>query len=412
VCDMLGRCDIDSGHPRYFGLFNPPSLPITVPADALVAMLNPQVGTRTHAPAANEIEQHVLGHLAMRIGFDPDTSSAHFTSGGQEANTTAMAAALHGKFPTLSKAGIRSLDGSPRLYASALAHHSLVKAARLLGIGEDAVRSVPTGDDGRMSLDALEARIAQDRRAGNLPFLIVATAGTTSTGAIDPLIGLVQIAKNHSLWLHVDAAWGGGALMSDHLRLYLEGIEHSDSVTWDAHKWLDVPMGAGMVFFRHGRPTEQLFTVHTGYVPQSREAVAEPYQNTFQWSRRFIGLKLFMALASLSAGGYGDMIDRQALVGERLRVRLRNDGWTMVNDTPLPLVCFRCPGAQAQSLTQTNQFVERVNDGGKVWISSIEMPNGESALRVCITSFDTREDDLDMLVSELDAARAEMDIWA
>ncbi|MGK0170585.1 MAG: aromatic-L-amino-acid decarboxylase [Gammaproteobacteria bacterium] len=119
-----------------------------------------------------------------------------------------------------------------------------------------------------------------------------------------------------------------------------------------------------------------------------------------------------MALASLSAGGYGDMIDRQALVGERLRVRLRNDGWTMVNDTPLPLVCFRCPGAQAQSLTQTNQFVERVNDGGKVWISSIEMPNGESALRVCITSFDTREDDLDMLVSELDAARAEMDIWA
>jgi glutamate/tyrosine decarboxylase-like PLP-dependent enzyme len=380
-------------------------LPITAAADALVSMLNPQVGTRTHAPAANEIEDHVLRCLAGRIGFDTDEYSGHFTSGGQEANTTAVACALARCFPEAPVVGLRGLSGQPTVYVSEHAHHSFHKAARLLGLGSGGVREIAADENGALDVGALNERLSADRAAGDLPFMVVGTAGSTGVGSIDPLGPLTELRDREHLWLHVDAAWGGGALMSDKLRGHLAGIEHADSVTWDAHKWLSVPMGAGMLFFRKGMPGADVFNVATGYVPAPRDGGVEPYLHTFQWSRRFIGLKLFMALAELGLDGYAQQVEHQCEVADALRVRLRAAGWNVVNRTPLPLVCFTHERL-AGDPDLTGRLVDAVLAGGQAWVSRVLTPDGRAAVRAAITSYQTTEPDLDMLVEALDAGLA------
>lgn len=395
VLGLLEAHDLDSTHPRYFGLFNPAALPIGAVADALVAMLNPQVGTRGHAPAAVALEDHALAFFAARIGYDVSRSDAHFTSGGQEANTTAVAVALNHVFPNVAVEGVRALSGQPTLYVSDAAHHSFQKAAKLLGLGVTAVREVASGADGAMSVEALAEAVMRDRNAGALPFLVVGTAGSTGTGSIDQLAQIADVAEREELWFHTDAAWGGGALMSDRLRQLFAGIERADSVTWDAHKWLSVPMGAGMVFFRERADTANVFSVTTGYVPTVGDQGGEPYLRTLQWSRRFIGLKVLMALAQLGLSGYQRMVEHQVEMGDLLRDKLLQSGWQVRKDSALPVVCFEREGVDTEAV------VAALHARGQVWVSSIIYPHGASAIRACITSYDVRTADLDALVAEL-----------
>jgi glutamate/tyrosine decarboxylase-like PLP-dependent enzyme len=331
VTALLRRWSLHVTHPRYFGLFNPSALPITVVADALVAHYNPQVAAWHHGPVAHEMEQHVLRFLAARIGFAPDTTLAHFTSGGQEANHTAVIAALTQQFAAFGDNGLRALRGQPVFYISEESHHSFYKIAHGTGLGREAIRVVPVDDDLRMDVQAFDAAVAADRRAGLLPFLVVATAGSTSAGTIDPIPELGERARAHGLWLHVDAAWGGSALLSRQLRGHLAGIEAADSVTWDAHKWLSVPIGAGMFFCRHAEPVEKAFRVAASrYVPATVPGTRDHYTSSMQWSRRFIGLKLFMALAERGEAGYEQLIDHQTAMAEALRDKLQHQGWEIV----------------------------------------------------------------------------------
>lgn len=401
VASMLRETGLQSTHRRYFGLFNPPALPVTTLADALVAGFNPQLAVWAHSPAAHLIEQHTLEFLRARIGM-PEGTAAHFTSGGQEANATAMAAALGAAFPRVPDEGVRALPGAPVLYVSEQGHHSFQKVARQSGLGESAVRTVAVDERFRMAPEALRAAIVQDRRSGRLPFLAVGTAGTTGTGAIDPLPEIASVCRQEELWFHVDAAWGGTALLSPGLAPALDGIERADSVTWDAHKWLSVPVGAGMSFVRRPESLARMFHVDTGYVPPpSGELPAEPYVGTAQWSRRFIGLKLFMALAWLGADGYRALVDSMAATGERLRERLVDAGWELVNETPLPLVCTRRPEMGPDAVAD---IARRLQEGGRVWVSSVALPDGGAAIRACITSYATTDADLRVLVEELEAA--------
>lgn len=403
VTQMLRRWCIQVTHPRYFGLFNPSVRPISVAADTLVAAFNPQLAVWQHAPAANEIERFVLGYLLDRMGFDPGSAAASFTSGGQEANHTATIAALARQFPSISDAGLHGLDGQPTLYLSAEGHHSFHKAASCTGIGRSAVREIKTDDSLKLNVAALEETLHEDRQRGRLPFLVVATAGATGSGTIDPLPELGALCERHGLWFHVDAAWGGGALLSDKLRGALRGIERADSVTWDAHKWLSVPLGAGMFFCRSAAHLHHAFAVDTGYVPPGREDAADPYRTTLQWSRRFIGLKVFMALAELGAQGYAKQIDEQARMGDLLRLRLEESGWTVINDTPLPLVCFTHERVTSGAVA-TTRIVERVNGRGDAWISEVRLPRFGTALRATITSYLTNEEDVEILVAALESA--------
>ena len=247
--ELLREGTVHTAHPRYFGLFNPTPTFAGVLADALVAAFNPQLAATSHAPAAVAIERRVLAFLADRLGL-PDAVGT-FTSGGAEANLTAVLVGLERHLPEASEAGLAAVGAQPTLYASTEAHDSLVKVARMTGLGRNAVRSIPPS--GRLALDvgALRARIVRDRAAGKRPFLVIATAGSTAAGVIDPLPEIAALCEELDLDLHVDAAWAGAACLSPRLRPLLDGIERADSVTIDAHKWLSAPMGAGMFFTRH-----------------------------------------------------------------------------------------------------------------------------------------------------------------
>lgn len=395
---MMREWNLHTPHRRYFGLFNPDVIPVSIAGDALVAAFNPQLAAASHAPASVEIEAHVLRFIESLIGFPAEGGSSTFTSGGMEANHSAVLVALTRHFPRFAMEGAGSCGGAPRLYVSAEAHHSFIKIAHVCGIGRDAVQEVEVDSDLRMSIDSLGAKVAADRARGFRPFLIVATAGTTAAGAIDPLPEIAAFAREQQMWLHADAAWGGGALMSRALRPLLTGIEQADSVTFDAHKWLSVPMGAGMFFCKHREAVQATFGIRTSYMPRQGET-PDPHMNTLQWSRRSIGTKLFVALATLGRTGYEEIIDHQAAMGDALRVKLELAGWEVVNKTSLPLVCFKHPSLRSRA--DYLAFLERVYQLRSVWISVAELSHLGTVLRACITNYRTEEADLDELMSVL-----------
>jgi len=394
VADLLETGTLHPTHRRYFGLFNPGSSRAGVLGDGLAALYNPQVGAWWHSPAATEIEQLTLEHFRRRIGLESPEPAATFTTGGSEANLTAVLAALTRSFPRYGKEGL-SACGWPAFYGSDQAHDSFVKIAHATGLGRRALHRVRSDDRQRLDVDALREEIRRDRREGRSPFLVIATVGTTATGAIDPLPELAVLCRDEGLWLHADAAWGGLAVLSGSLRRHVAGIELADSVTWDAHKTLPVPMGAGMFFCRWRRSLEETFSVHTGYVPEPEPGTSEAYQHSIQWSRRFIGLKVFLTMAELGEAGVEALIDHQAAMGRLLRQSLTACGWRVTNDSPLPLVCFTRDGLSPDAI---GAIARAVATEGIAWISELRLPSGERWLRACITHHLTTAEDVQMLV--------------
>ncbi len=406
VADLLRAGIVHVTHPRYFGLFNPSVTAAGIVADGLAAAYNPQLAASSHAPAGVELERHVLRYLSSRLGFDPDTTAASFTSGGAEANHSAVVAALAVRVPGFVEGGLRAAPAPPVLVLSSEAHDSFRKAAQLSGLGREAVRVVATADDLTLDPGAVRAVLRAERANGRAPFLLVATAGTTAAGVIDHLLALVEVAREQGVWLHVDAAWGGAAVLSRRLRPHLAGIELADSVTWDAHKWLSVPMGAGMFFCRHPEAVARAFGLgETSYMPGAVAGTPDPYATTMQWSRRLIGLKVFMTVAALGEAGLEAVVNAMAEMGEELRRRLAAAGFRIVNVTPLPLACFTHPRLERGEVG-ASEVAARVQAAGRAWISSARIGNATDVLRACITSFRTTEADLDVLVDEVSRAMA------
>lgn len=410
VMGLLAHGGLHSIHRRYFGLFIPTVGTAGVAGDLLAALANPQVGAWWHAPAANEIESRALEFLCRRVGFDARTSCATFTTGGSESNLTAVLAALAHRFPGYGADGLVSLPRRPVLYASDQAHDSLAKVVRVVGLGQTSLRKVRSDGRGRLEVGELARRVEGDRREGYEPFLVVGTAGTTALGAIDPLGDLATYCEAEALWLHVDAAWGGLCLLSSRLRPELAGIERANSVAWDAHKTMPVPMGAGIIFLRGvegARGAESAFDVRTAYVPETVPGTVDLYRRSLQWSRRFIGLKVFLALAEGGASGLARLVEHQADMATLLRGQLTARGWTIVNDTPLPLVCFSHPSLQP-SCERVPALLDRVLSTGAVWLSEVRL-GSEHCLRACITNHGTGPDDVQALVDALGRAIDEGD---
>lgn len=401
---LLREWTVHVTHPRYFGLFNPSVRQASILADALVALYNPQLAAWSHAAAANEIERHTLKQFAGALGMDRDTAHANFTSGGAEANLSAVLVALAHQFPDAGETGLAGLPTRPAIYATGETHHSFVKISRMSGLGTNSIRQVPLTEKFTMDTAALEDQLRTDLDQGWHPLLIIGTAGTTSTGAVDPLPELAGIAADRGAWFHVDGAWGAAAVLSPRLRPELAGIERADSVTWDAHKWLSVPMGAGMFFCRHPESVRRAFAVSATYMPGKTGDSSDPYSVTAQWSRRAIGLKVFMALAEIGLDGYGDLIDRQTRMGDLLRERLSQTGWQIVNHTRLPVVCFTHPDIRA-GRCRTRDVLKTIYQRGRVWISDVVLEGQQRVLRACITSFQSNEEDVECLLEELEHAR-------
>jgi len=391
---MLRTWQVQVAHPRYLGLFNPAVTLPSVIAETLVAMYNPQLANWRTSPAGNEIERHTLGWLAAKFGLPSDTI-ATFTSGGTEANLSAVSVALQSAFPEYGEHGLRSLPARPSLYLTAEAHHGFNKIAHMTGIGRRAVRLVKTNRGLKLDVDSLCRQVRQDRTDGWAPFLVVGTAGVTGSGVIDPLPEIAQLCREEGLWFHADAAWGGAAVLAPALKKHLAGIEHADSITCDAHKWLSVPMACGMFFRRHRESVARAFHADVTYMPSKQSGpVFDPLTNSAQWSRRFIGLKLFLALANLGESGYATMIEHQARLGNVLRQALTASGWQIVNETPLPLVCF------TRRYLDPAAFLAALHQRQIAWMSVASI-DGAPVLRACITNFRTTEADIHRIVEEM-----------
>ena len=262
AADSLTKWQVHTAHPMYYGLFNPAPTTMGIAADTLVAAFNPQLAAWSHNPFAVEAERHIVLTFARRFGLPMADVEGTFTSGGMEANHTALLTALTDAFPSYPERGIRALDKQPVIYITSESHHSLTRAARICGLGSDAVRKFRSTMTCGYGSTTFRRRLAEDRDRGFSRFLIAATAGTTNAGVIDPLKEIASVAREEKLWFHVDAAWGGAAAFVPELRPLLSGIEDADSITFDAHKFLSVPMGAGS----SSRPIEY-WTAHSGFKP-------------------------------------------------------------------------------------------------------------------------------------------------
>ncbi|MGZ5969671.1 MAG: pyridoxal phosphate-dependent decarboxylase family protein [Polyangiales bacterium] len=398
VENQLREGQVHPTNPLYFGLFNQSPSPVAVAAEALVATYNPQLAAFSHAPWPVSIEAELVRAFGAKFGYAETEGS--FTSGGAEANVTAVLAALTHAFPSVTTRGVRSLERDPIVYVSAEAHPTVARAVRIAGLGSEAVRVIPADAKLRMKTASLREAAFRER-----PFLIVATAGTTSAGTVDPLPEIANIAEKAGCWLHVDAAYGGLAALVPELRPLLDGIERADSITFDPHKTLAVPMSAGMYLSRRVGTLAKTFADHAGYMP--RDASADPYAHSFAWSRRFNGLKVHVTIASRGWDGVAAMLRKQVALGERLREKLRASGWSLKNETKLPVVCFgddreaEPRGARVRSL----DAVARAVIAGGAWLSVTKLSTGVRALRACITNHETTEEHVDMLVALLDRAR-------
>lgn len=398
VEQMLRKWQVQVTHPRYFGLYNPSVTLASVVADTLVAMYNSQLANWRTSPAANEMERHTLAWLGERFGLPAD-SIATFTSGGSEANLSAVVVALTRTFPGYGEQGLRSLSGDPAIYLTGETHHGFNKIAHMVGLGRRNLRVVATDPGFKMDVDDLRRRVAEDRGNGLLPFMVIGTAGTTAAGIIDPLPEIGHFCKEQELWFHADAAYGGSAVVSPLLRHWIDGIEIADSITCDAHKWLSVPMGCGIFFCRHRDSVAQTFRSDVTYMPVKPEyedasATFNPLTHSAQWSRRFIGLKLFMALAEKGEGGYAAMLEHQVRMGDTMRDMLLACGWCILNSTPLPVICFTRDGLVP------SQLIAQLRERQIAWMSDAEL-GGVPVMRACITSFKTTEQDIAWVISEM-----------
>ena len=380
-------------HPRYFGLFNPaPSAPAQW-ADRIAGAFNPQLASSGSSPAPVAIEAHVIRALAARAGM-PQESAGHFTTSGSEANYTSLICALTHLNARFGEEGVRAYPGPVALYTSVECHPAWTKIAHQAGVGRAAVRLVGTDGMGRMDAGALEATLRADRARGVTPVLVVATAGTTGGGMVDPLTDCVELAREHGAWFHVDAAWGGAALCSPRLCSLLAGIERADSITIDAHKWFATTMGCGMFITRYPAVLGEAFRVGADFMP-SNAASTDPYLNTVQWSRRFLGLRLFVALGLAGWAGYAAHVERAVAVIQRVKEGLMGRGWLVLNDSGLAVLCVVPPAGG-----DVRGIVRRTLDSGRAWVARSTF-EGREVIRICATHGATGPEDVDELVAVL-----------
>ena len=398
--------------PRYYGLFNPTPLPVAVWADALASAINQNGAAWRNSPSASIVEARVLRWLCELVGYGP-AAFGTLTSGGSEANLVGLKCARDRAARGARDEGLRAGTSGADLvvYASEQCHYSFIKSVDILGLGRDNLRKVET--DGRFHIrpDKLREAIERDLNEGHVPVCVAGAAGATSTGVVDPLEALADIAAEFGLWFHVDAAYGGGLAFSEKHRWRLRGIERADSVTIDPHKWLFVPFTCGALLVRDGgRVLRDAFDITPEYL--SEERGGEDVQFDFfrygqLGTRRFSALKVWMALKHLGVQGYAEIVERQIELAQHLAGRLGAlEDFETVGEVETALCCarfvperVRAAGPEALDDLQ-RRLQQRVERSGEAWLATTVL-NGRRALRININSFLTERRHVDDLVELL-----------
>ena len=409
-----------TGHPGFMAYITGAGTIPGAAADLLAAALNQNVGGWRLSPGATEIELHLGRWFAGRLGL-PQTAGGYVTSGGAMASFVALKAARDARAGwSIRELGTRA--GPPlTFYASAQVHGVNTRAADMLGLGRDAVRIVACDDDLRMRADALRSAVMRDIRSGNRPVAAIATAGTVSTGAIDPLEAIADICAEHGLWMHVDGAYGGVAALTDALRPRFRGIERADSVAFDPHKWLYTPHSGGVIVVRDMQSLATAFAIEPSYVHDDKELTGrglDLYALGPQFSRGFHALKIWVSLLAHGWAAYERRISHDVALAKYLYTcAAAHPELEPVGPAPeLSIACFRYVPRRLRGDRSAEPYLNRLNErlmselqlGGRVFPSNAVL-DGRFALRACIVNFRTEAVDIDALIQEAVARGASLD---
>jgi aromatic-L-amino-acid decarboxylase len=361
-------------HPGYFGLITPSPSPMGILGDFLASALNQNLGTYTVGPAAIALERRTVRWLNDLVGYD-DRAGGNLTSGGTMANFIGVKLARD--WASEDRAQHEGVRQRFAVYTSQERHVAVDKAVDAVGAGREGLRILPTDDEFRIRIDALEEAITRDKAAGIRPMCIVGISGTTNTGSLDPLPQLREIADRERMWLHVDAAYGGGMLLSRKWPGLLDDLKLADSVTIDPHKWFYAPLDAGAILVRDARRLTASFGMRPPYLTDEMDESGERYQyfvHGFEQSRRFRGLKVWMSFKRYGSEQIGRWIDGNVQQAKHLYdLCQKHPDFRPVMSPPMSAICIRYdPGGIPEDEIGRihREVVRRIEAGGRFWIST------------------------------------------
>jgi glutamate/tyrosine decarboxylase-like PLP-dependent enzyme len=407
AAELLFRHSLFNGHPRFFGYITSSPAPIAMLGDLLASAVNANVGAWRLSPMATEIEAQTIRWLAELIGVPRDCGGL-LVSGGNMANFVGFLAARAARAEFVRSAGLHA-SAPLRVYASSETHTWIQKAADLFGLGTDAIRWIPADAHQRMDVVLLERQIVADREHGDVPLLVAGTAGTVSTGAVDPLAAIAAICKRQDVWFHVDGAYGAVAARVPGAPDDLRALAQADSIAVDPHKWLYAPLEAGCAIVRRPGDLLRAFSYHPAYYHFDQDVT-----NYFDWgpqnSRGFRALKVWLALRQVGSSGYLQMIGDDIRLSQHLHALVQQHPDFEAMTQHLSIATFRyvprdralppAPETEAYLDRLNEDLLARVERSGDAFLSPA-MVNGRFALRACIVNFRTSRADIEALLPML-----------
>lgn len=393
--NVIARHSRANGHPRYFAYVSASADPAGMIADFLAASLNQNVTAWRSSPGAAAVEQLVLRWMDELTGFGG--GNGILTGGGSAANFNALAMAV----------ARAERIGVPRTkmvaYISADTHFSLAKAARILGLPATQVRALSVDTQRRLSVEALRSAVAHDIEHQLYPLFVCASAGTANCGAIDPISAIAEIASRHSIWLHVDGAYGAPAAMTDSHHWLRAEFAQADSLSIDPHKWLFAPLDAGCLLFRDAALARETFSETAAYTAVTQTDPVEAhafFDYGMELSRRFRALKLWFAIKLHGTAAFSKAIENNIMLRQHTDECIAADERLEALASGLSISCFRVvrAGMNQKELNALNQrILEALLQSGRFLLSPTEL-DGNFALRVCIVNFRTQREDIDALL--------------
>jgi len=406
TAQLLFDHSLFNGHPRFFGYITAPPAPIGILADFLAAAVNPNVGAWTLSPAATEIESQTVRWIAEFIGYPADCGGL-LVSGGNMANFVCFLAARAARAGAhVRERGVAAGPGRPRIYGSAETHTWIQKAADIGGLGTDSIRWIPTDAGLRMDVAALRRQIEADVAAGDVPCMVVGTAGSVSTGAVDPLPIIGALCKEYGTWFHVDGAYGGFAASLPEASDDLHGLSLADYVAVDPHKWLYAPLEAGCALVRDREALRAAFAYHPPYY-HFEEHATNYVDYGPQNSRGFRALKVWLALRQAGAAGYRRMIADDIRLSQAMAEAVARHAELELATQDLSITTFRYvprdlrtnvgePSIERHLDALNRAVLDRLQRGGEAFVSNAVV-GGRYLLRACIVNFHTAPADVEAL---------------
>ncbi len=393
VKNVLSHVDLLT-HPKYFSFVPSPSNYVSVMADTLATGFNIFSGGWSASPAAAEVEIVTINWLLNMFNLPIEEGGGIFTSGGSMANLTALTTARRTKCGHDFSKGI--------IYLSDQAHSSNIKAIRILGFRKRQVRILPTGDDCKMPLDKLKEVIKKDKLQGYHPFCIIATAGTTNTGTVDPLEDIAEICQHENLWMHVDGAYGGAAILSEKGKRQLKGIEKADSLTVDPHKWFFQPYEIGCLLVKDHKLLSKTFSEKPVYLRdiEGNSSEINFYDHGIQLTRQFRALKFYMSVKTFGLNAFKEAIDYNIALAETVEALLKkSQQWEVISSANLAIINFRYHpmslSLKEEELDAINQEISKQIMSAREAVLVTTILHGQVVLRMCLINPKTTIGDIE-----------------